>query len=217
MNKLMLDFVLRKVSWLAISLLCSATALAQERQFSFEITPYGAYRFGGELEETDGNLSVDLDDNGSFGLILNARHSPITQWEILYSRQKTSADATGLGLSDPALDLNVEYLHAGGTYLWEGDHVRPYLAATLGVTRYEVRNAGFDSDSFFSFALGLGLQVRPDDRLGFRLEARSFGTLVDSDTDLFCRTGPMNNICAIRVDGTVLWQLEVIAGIVFRF
>jgi hypothetical protein len=101
--------------------------------------------------------------------------------------------------------------------LWEGDHVRPYLAATVGVTRFEVSNAGFDSDSFFSFALGLGLQVRPHDRLGIRLEARSFGTLLDSDTDLFCQTGPTNNICAIRVEGTVLWQLEVVAGIVFRF
>ena len=204
-------------SFVVVALFVAAPVIAQEQPFNFEITPYGAYRFGGEFEEASGGLPIDLDDNGSFGLILNARHSPITQWEILYSRQETSADTTGLGLSAPQLDLNIEYLHAGGTYLWDGDHVRPYLAATLGVTRFDVSNAGFDSDSFFSFSLGLGLQVRPDDRLGLRLEARSFGTLLDSDTDLFCRTGPTNNICAIRVDGTVLWQLEVVAGVVFRF
>ena len=191
--------------------------MAQEKQFNFEITPYGAYRFGGEFEETDGDRSIDLDDNGSFGIILNARHSPNTQWEILYSRQETSADTSGLGLSDPFLDLSIEYLHAGGTYLWDGDHVRPYLAATLGVTRIEVSNDGFDSDSFFSFSLGLGWQLRPTDRLGIRLEARGFGTLLDSETDLFCRLGPNNNICAVRVDGTSLWQLETFAGLVFRF
>lgn len=212
-----LETLLNRITVVVFVLSCSAATLAQEQPFNFEITPFGAYRFGGEFEETDGNFSIDLDDNGSFGVILNARHSPITQWEILYSRQGTSADTTGLGLSDPTLDLNVEYLHAGGTYLWEGNHVRPFLAATMGVTRIEVINPGFDSDSFFSFSLGLGLQVRPTDRLGIRLEARGFGTLLDSDSDLFCEFGPTNNICAIRINGTIMWQLEAIAGIVFRF
>ena len=199
------------------ALLYAAPTLAQEQPYGFEITPFGAYRFGGDFEETTGIASIELDDNGSYGLILNARHSPITQWEIFYSRQETSADITGLGLSDPSLDLDVEYLQAGGTYLWEGDIVRPFLAATVGVTQFDVHNPGYNSDSFFSFSLGLGLQVRPTERLGIRLEARSFGTLLDSETDLFCRTGPTNNICAVRIDGTVLWQLEAFAGIVFRF
>jgi len=212
-----LRILLDRITIFVVVLSCAAPTFAQEQPFNFEITPFGAYRFGGEFEETDGNFSIDLDDNGSFGLILNARHSPITQWEILYSRQETSADTTGLGLGDPTLDFNVQYLHAGGTYLWDGHQVRPFLAATLGVTRIEVNNPGFDSDSFFSFSLGLGLQVRSTDRLGIRLEARGFGTLLDSDTDLFCEFGPSNNICAIRINGTIMWQLEAIAGIVLRF
>ena len=206
-----------RICILVVFLSCSLPAFAQEQPFSFEITPYGGYRYGGEFKETDRNFSIDLDDNESFGIILNARHSPVTQWEILYSRQETSADTAGLGLSDPSLDINVEYLQAGGTYLWDGDHVRPFLAATLGVTQIDVSNPGFDSDSFFSFSLGLGLQVRPTDRLGIRLEARGFGTLLDSNSDLFCEFGPTNNICAVRIDGTIMWQVEAIAGIVFRF
>lgn len=212
-----LRILLDRITIFVVVLSCAAPTFAQEQPFNFEITPFGAYRIGGEFEETDGNFSIDLDDNGSFGLILNARHSPITQWEILYSRQETSADTTGLGLGDPTLDFNVQYLHAGGTYLWDGHQVRPFLAATLGVTRIEVNNPGFDSDSFFSFSLGLGLQIRPTDRLGIRLEARGFGTLLDSDTDLFCEFGPSNNICAIRINGTIMWQLEAIAGIALRF
>ena len=211
------EIFLKKITYLAIALLWSATVFAQEKQFNFEVTPYGAYRFGGEFVETVGDNAIDLDDNGSFGFIFNVRHSPITQWEILYSRQETRADTTGLGLTDPALDLSVEYLQAGGTYLWDGDPVRPYLAATVGGTRVDISNTVFDSDTFFSFSLGLGLQIRPNDRLGIRLEARSFGTLLDSDTDLFCQIGPNNNVCAVRVDGTVLWQLETFAGLVIRF
>lgn len=210
-------YSLIKYARLCTVLVWSAEVTAQEVDFNVEITPFGAYRFGGEFEETSGNISIDVDDSSSYGLILNARHSPMTQWEIFYSHQESSADTLGLGLADPVLDVDVDYLHAGGTYLWDGDHVRPFLSATLGMTRIDISTPGYDSDSFFSFSLGLGLQVHPTDRLGLRLEARSFGSLLDSDTDLFCQTGPANNSCLVRVDGTVLWQLETIAGVVFRF
>jgi len=193
------------------------TATAQQQAFNFEITPYGAYRLGGQFDSLEGDVSIEVDDSSSYGIIFNARHSPITQWEILYSRQETSADSNGLDLGDTSLDLSIEYLQAGGTYLWDGDQVRPFLAATLGLTRIEVRNEGFDDDSFFSFGLGLGLQIRPTERLGIRLEARGFGTLLDSDTDIFCRTGPDDNFCAVRIEGTVMWQLETFVGLVFRF
>ena len=200
-----------------IVLLSSATALAQEDSFNFELTPYGAYRVGGEFEETDRNFSIDLDESESFGFIFNATHSPVTQWEILYSRQETTADASGSGLSSTTPDLTIEYLHAGGTYLWGGEQVRPFLAATLGGTHVDISTAGFDSDTFYSFSLGLGLQIRPNSRLGIRLEARGFGTLLDSDSDLFCQFGPRNNICAVHIDGTIMWQVEALAGLVFRF
>jgi hypothetical protein len=209
--------LLNRIYILTVFFLVSLPTPAQEQPFNYEITPFGAYRYGGEFKETDRNFSIDLDESESFGLILNARHSPTTQWEILYSRQETSADTTGLGLSDPKLDIDVEYLQAGGTYLWDGDVVRPFLAATLGVAQVDISNPGYDSDAFFSFSLGLGLQVRPTSRLGLRLEARSYGTLLDSDSDLFCAFSPSNNICAIRIDGTIMWQVEALAGIVFRF
>ncbi len=211
------QILFNRIFILVILLSCSVPTHAQERLFNFEITPFGGYRYGGEFEEADRNFSIELDDKESYGLILNARHSPVTQWEILYSRQETSADTIGLGLSDPLLDISVEYLQAGGTYLWDGDHARPFLAATLGVTQIDIGNPGYDSDSFFSFSLGLGLQIRPTDRLGIRLEARGYGTLLDSNSDLFCEFGPSNNICAVRIDGTIMWQVEALAGIVFRF
>ena len=198
-------------------LTCSVSSFAQEQAFDFELTPYGAYRVGGDFNESGGGASIDLDEGGSYGLIFNARASPVTQWEILYSRQETNANAAGLGLTSPSPDLTIHYLHAGGTYLWDGDTVRPYLAATVGGTYVDISTPGFDSDTFYSFSLGLGLQVRPTKRLGLRLEARAFGTFVQADTDLFCQFGPMNNVCALRIDSDIMWQTEAIAGVVFRF
>ena len=92
-----------------------------------------------------------------------------------------------------------------------------FLAATLGVSQVDITTPGYDSDSFFSFSLGLGFQVAPTNRLGLRLEARGYGTLLDSSSDLFCQFGPSNNVCVVRIDGTIMWQVEALAGIVFRF
>lgn len=200
-----------------MTLLLAAAANAQEETFNFELTPFAGYTFGGEFEDMTTAASLELEDDASFGMIMNIRESANTQWEILYSRQATEADTTGLPISGPPLDLDVHYIHGGGTYQGDGDRARPYLAATIGATHFEPGLAGLDSETFFSFSIGAGLQLRPNDRFGIRLEARSFGTLLESDTDYFCQSGPAGAVCAIRSEGTVLWQIQTMVGFVFRF
>ena len=184
----------------------------------FELTPYAGYRFGGTFENDESAISVELDDRSGAGLIFNVREAENTQWEVIFSRQRTvadTADVTGLG---PLVDVDVEYLQGGGTYQGRRrDGVRPYLAATLGAARITPRLAGLGDDSFWSFSIGTGLQIRPTERFGVRFEVRAWGTLVDSDSRLFCRSGVQVAGCAIRVDGSVLWQIEAFAGLVFRF
>ena len=178
------------------------------------MTPYGGWRFGGTFDVQDSVDSWEIEDSSSFGLILNLRESFNTQWELVYSQQASDARLNSTTQPASRIDMDVQVLQLGGTYQWEGDTIRPYLVATLGGTRLA---APSDSDVFFSGSIGLGLQVLPESRVGIRLEARAYGTLTDSDTDLFCSTGPDQNICAIRVDGEVLGQFETFAGVVFRF
>jgi len=206
-----------KIVFVFVALLTVAAADAQEEISLFELTPFAGYTFGGEFEDMTRTDSLELVDGASFGLILNIREAANTRWEILYSRQATQADTTGLLISGPSLGIDVHYIQVGGTYLADGNRARPFLAATIGATRFEPGLAGFDSETFFSFSIGAGFHLRPDNRLGIRLEARAYGTLLESDTDLFCQTGPSENICAIRSEGAVLWQLETLVGFVFRF
>jgi hypothetical protein len=182
-----------------------------------EITPYGAYSFGGTFSSVDPDVSASLQDSENFGLLIDFRDGANTQWEIIYSRQATSATISGT--QSGSLDLDMHYLQGGGTYQGEGNTFRPYLAATLGATRIDVKSPGYGSDTFFSFSLGPGLQIRPNERVGLRLEARVFGTLVQSGSSIFCISDPagMTAGCAVTVSGDVLWQTQVIAGIVFRF
>lgn len=202
----------------AIGLLSFTAAPGAEGQTGVELTPFGAYRFGGSFKLADTDMNSELVDSGSYGLIMNLRHEANTQWEVLYSRQQSDAEFRDATNSISLFDVDMQVLQGGGTYQGEGDRIRPYLALTVGGTRIKTRaNGATEKDTFWSGSIGVGLQIRPNEHIGLRLEARAYGTLMNSDTDLFCQTGPNQNICAIRIDGTMLKQFETLAGIVFRF
>lgn len=205
------------IVFFAAALLAARCADAQDPIPRFELTPFAGYALGGKFKDMTTGETVVLDDGDGFGLILNIRESANTQWEILYSRLSTQADTSTLPIGSPSLDLDVHYIQGGGTYIGAGEHARPFLAATIGAAHFDPGLTGLDDETFFAFSIGAGLQLRPNDRLGMRLELRAYGTLLRSDTDLFCQSGPTANTCAIRSEGTVLWQFQPLLGIVFRF
>jgi opacity protein-like surface antigen len=183
----------------------------------FSLTPFGGYTFGGEFKDEDGSGTVEVDDAAHFGLIFDIRESPNTQWEIFYARQETEADTSEVSATQPVVDIDVQYLQLGGTYVADGHRARPFLAAGIGVTRFDPGPLTFDSENFFSFGIGAGWQLQPTDRLGLRLEGRLLGTFLRSDTALFCETGPDENVCAIEADSEMYWQFQTSLGVVFRF
>jgi opacity protein-like surface antigen len=183
----------------------------------FSLTPYGGYSFGGEFEDEDDSLAVEVDDAAHFGLIFNIRESQNTQWEIFYARQETEADTSEVPATQPLVDMDVQYLHLGGTYVADGDRARPFLAAGIGATRFDPGPLTFDSENFFSFGIGAGWQLQPTDRLGLRLEGRLLGTFLRSDSALFCETGFDENVCAIEADSDMYWQFQTSLGVVFGF
>jgi hypothetical protein len=184
---------------LAIFLVCPTDIFAEER-FA-EITPFIGYRFGGTFEQEQSEAEYELNDSPSFGLIVNIRHQDPTQWEIFYSQQKTEAEFLGATTNDPEVDIDLHVLQLGGTYQFEGELARPYLAFTLGGTHIRTSSAESRSDTFFSGSIGVGMKFLP----------------TSSSTDLFCSTGPDANVCAIRLEGKMLSQVETFAGITVRF
>ena len=199
--------------------LTSGTAAAQEQPAPrFELTPYAGYRIGGEFENQNGGANFKLDEGSSEGLIFNIVARDVnTQWEVLYSHQRTEL-ATQFSF-DPAerLGIEVEYFQFGGTYLFDGEDTRPFVALTAGVTHFSPQPSGIDSESYFSGSFGGGVQLRKTKRVGVRFEARVFATFVNTDGTLFCHSGPQGGACAITIHGTALYQWEGSAGVVFRF
>ena len=126
-------------------------------------------------------------------------------------------DTAGFLINDPTIDLDVETFHFGGTYLFDGENTRPFLALTLGMTQFDPGITDSGSESFFSASLGGGVQLNATKRLGIRLEARAFTTFVEDDSNIFCVSSADAGGCLIRVAGRVLTQWEARAGLVFRF
>jgi opacity protein-like surface antigen len=195
------------------AIMTASPALSQNDPGTIELTPYGAYSFGGTFKDEDTATEAELKDSGSFGLIFDYQQKDNTQIEVIYSLQRTDADVSGTTISN----VNMHYLQIGGTYLFDQGKVLPFVSATLGGTHIDVDTEGFGSDTFFGFSFGGGLQIAPSSRLGLRLEARAFGTLLRSGSTIFCGSGPNAAGCAITVEGDVLWQFQTMAGIVFRF
>ena len=191
------------------------TALADD--LNVEITPFAGYRTGGTFDLEGIAGSYRIDDSEAYGVLFNLRQTGNTQWEVLYSQQQTTARLRDSTTGAPSVDTDIQVLQIGGTYQGSGETARPYLALTLGGTHIKATANGSQSDTFFSGSLGVGLNLLPNKRLGIRLEARVYATLMDSSTDLFCSTGPDANICAVRIEGNLLSQVEAFAGLVFRF
>jgi hypothetical protein len=208
-------FALFFCALLTLNLVPASSSAAETK--NFEITPFVGYRFGGDFDIEGSDASYKLNDSESYGLLFNVRASGNTQWEVLYSRQRSDARLAGSSSTSPLVDTDMQILQLGGTYQGDGEMVRPYLAMTLGGTHIKTTTNGSQSDTFFSGSIGLGLNMFPGKRVALRVEARAYGTLMNSNTSLFCQTGPDSNVCAIRIEGSLLSQLETFAGIVFRF
>ena len=196
----------------------SPPVAAQEKQYRFQLTPFAGYRLGGTFEDSETEVEYELDDSPSFGLILNFPSKGNTEWEIYYSKQSTEVDVAGFVPGENALDMDVEYLQVGGTYLFEqSQNAAPYFVATAGVAKMDPGGANTKSDTFFSVGVGGGWKYFPASRVGLRLDGRFIGTFVDSNSRIFCQSGSAGGECAVSTSGKLLYQFELQGGVVFRF
>ena len=123
----------------------------------------------------------------------------------------------GLFTSDPFIELDIDYLQFGGTYLFDGINTRPFIAMTIGVSQFDPQPAEFNSETFFSASFAGGVQLNANKRFGVRLEGRVFTTFVTSSSNIFCSSVGGAGGCLVQIDGTAVTQWEGRVGLVFRF
>ncbi|MFC4309613.1 outer membrane beta-barrel protein [Steroidobacter flavus] len=207
-------------SWLGaalgVSLLAaSATASAQgptPDYASWEFTPFYGYMGGGSFEDTTTGLDRDLDEDNSFGLIVDAAADEWRHYEFMYVKQGTSIEGT------TPMDLDVEYLQIGGTVSYQdAQTVIPYFGMTIGAARLSPSGAGMSDETRFALSAGGGFKVPLSKHFAVRFDARAFLTLLDTKGNIFCASDSSGGTCAIRAKSDSFLQYQAALGVTYGF
>lgn len=199
---------------LTVGLAMEPWAHCEETPF-FQIAAHAGYRVGGSLEDDVSGEDRDLDESASLALAFELRFRPGDDryYQLWYSRQESDVDD---GIA--ARDVDVEYLHLGGTVpVGKLGRAQPYFAAGIGATRFSASGAGASDETRFSGSAALGIAIPIAEHAALRLEARGYFTLMDSDSSIFCRVDDGSAFCRIRASGSTLFQAEALAGFAVRF
>jgi hypothetical protein len=179
-----------------------------------EFTPFYGYSFSGHLEDVDTGEEFEIDDSEAYGGALDIRLTEITQLEFFYSRQETALESEeGLFAGQKLFDLDVDYYHLGGTYIFGTGPWQPFVAGTLGATVLDPDASGMDSETRFSMSLGGGVRYFPTKHLGLYAGVRGFLTFVGGDALFRSESGAVT----IKVDADGFGQVQLQAGLIFAF
>ena len=201
--------LLLSLAMLLLSMLPAAAA-----DWGVEITPYAGYHVGGGFEDNTTGYSLDAKEGAVYGLILDLADTPETQYELFYGFQRTQVTGGGTFGGNSLFDLDVHYLHLGGTYMFESEKVRPYVAGGLGATHFVPDGNGMSSKTYFSISLGGGAKIPISGRVALRLEGRGFLTILPDSTSIFCVSSG-GAACQVNVQGDVFGQFLLMAGLTF--
>lgn len=193
----------------------SASAADEPRPVNnFEITPFAGYVSGGKFENPADKSERNLEDDTAFGLFIDiVADVPQRHYELLYANQSSTVEG------GVPIDMDVQYLHIGGTVSYTDSSARviPYFGATVGAARLSPDTSGLSDATKLSFSVGGGLKVPLTDHLGLRFDARAFFSLLDGDTTLFCTSGSEGGACAISARSDTFIQYAAGLGIVAAF
>jgi hypothetical protein len=205
-----------RILLLVSALLLSSVLLPVEAKAErgLEITPFLGYSVGGSFDDNTTGANLDVREGGSFGIVFDLSDSPDTQYELFYGFQRTKVTGGGTFGGETLFDLDLHYLHVGGTYMFTGEKVRPYIAGGLGATHFVPHGSGMNPKTYFSLSLGGGAKIPISDHVGLRFEGRGLLTVLPDATEIFCVSSG-GAACRVSVKGDVLGQVLLTAGITF--
>ncbi|HXV63819.1 MAG TPA: outer membrane beta-barrel protein [Vicinamibacteria bacterium] len=207
------------IAWLASAEILTA-------QPAIEITPFyglranGAFRTG---EETD-NVILEVEDSGSYGIFFDYGLTEFLKIEVLWTHQRSKVlqgEAPTIGppaenvpassAGDPLFDAGIDYIHAGVLYGGGNESFSAYAAGGAGVGLFNPDVPDASSVTKFSFSLGAGFRSKFSRRLGFRFDARVFGTRAGGgEQDFAC--GVFG--CTSFERASTFWQAHFVGGLI---
>lgn len=210
---------------LAVLALLPVAALAQSK---FEISPFAGVRSAGSFRPPpDAHMpalqavTFDVSSAPTFGTFFNYDLVGNLELEVLWGHQSSNVVEKRANVQDPQnptetelFDISINYFQGGLLYSGGNETFDPYIAVGFGSARLSADGAEASSVSKFSFSIGGGLKGYLSDRVGFRFDARAFGTRAgDRREDVAC--GVFG--CASFTVASTFWQSHFVGAVMIRF
>ena len=200
-------------------LILSLIVLFSLNSFSqnIEITPIFGYTFSGSSDYYY-RVEIDIKDDVSYGVMVSAEMAPQMHVEFMY--QITDAALRYSDYSSPVLsdnyDVRYEHFQLGGVQEFQGGDLRPFLKASLGTTRYQIKGGQEyrDGDTWeFSGSIGGGVKKFFSDNVGIRLQTNLILPMRWSGGGVYCGPYGCSGGTSFHVP-LVHW--EVSAGLILK-
>lgn len=173
-------------------------------------TLFGGYAVSEGIDNQTTGASATVKSGATFGVAADYELDSARQLQLFYGQQSTSLDPGG---GVPRFDIDVRYLHLGGTYFIDGPIGRgPYAVGGVGVTHFSPNLSGLSSETRASLNVGFGYLWPIGSAVAVRVEARGFFTLLNSSGGLFCSGG-----CTVVLSGDAFVQGQAMLGFSARF
>ncbi|HKO66713.1 MAG TPA: outer membrane beta-barrel protein [Burkholderiaceae bacterium] len=196
---------LRFATIAAMLMLLSSPALSQ-----VSVTAFGGYAVSEGIENDTTGERASVKSAAAFGAAADYDLDSARQLQLFYGQQATSLNPGG---GVPRFDIDVRYLHVGGTYFFDGPiGSGPYAVGGLGVTHFSPSMNGLSSETRASLNVGFGYLWPIGRAIAMRIEARGFFTLLNSSGGLFCSGG-----CTVVLSGDSFVQGQAMLGLTARF
>jgi hypothetical protein len=177
-----------------------------------EITPSLGLRGGATLEpKVTGEGRAQADPSLSYGVIVDFPVRPDARVEIFFDRQELAFEADPAQFGAERFDITIDYLQAGGVYEPRRDKARPFVAAALGLTRFDARGATVDDSVGLSGSIAGGVKIPMGSRVALRFELRGYATFQDLALQASCGPG-----CLVSFTAGGWYQVTGRLGIAIR-
>ncbi|WP_394391795.1 outer membrane beta-barrel protein [Shewanella woodyi] len=214
---------IKKAGNIPSSMLAVASILLSAPSFAeVYVAPFGGYSFGASefniKSSGVGNLASDeegelkVSESAQYGVMLGFTTTDPGDIYLLYSHQSTEL-RTGNNFSpSPITDLDLDYLHLGGSLYFPKGDVKPYVTASVGLT--SMRPSGeYANETRFSMGFGVGVAYQVAPSFSLFADARGYATFISSDSTLFCNGGD----CLWSISSDIMWQGQVNLGLKLTF
>jgi opacity protein-like surface antigen len=177
----------------------------------FEVAAYSGQPPEATPVDSSPGDDIELEDGAAFGIAVDFvfRNNPNQRIGFYISHQQTDFDDNA-GLAET--DLDVTHVHFTAMSYYPDGNLEPFVMAGLGAGFFSPKDSSLDDETQFSAQIGAGTNYRMSDALLLRFDVRWLPTFFNNSSSAFCSGG-----CTIRLSSDTYNQVQVNAGLMFRF